>query len=297
MRARPAAVVALAVLIGVAALLAPSAGAESSPSAYANRLVSLINNARAQHGLKALTVTSGTSTVAANWTNHLDQQQALSHNPDLGHQLETHGSPDWTAYGENVGDGPTSSADTLFNAYMNSPEHRDNILGSAYRYLGVGVVFDGSTAWNTLDFVDQYTSSKPPSSKPHSTTTTSSHPKAAPHTTSKPRTVTKTVTAPRRVTLAQRPVTHHAPAPRRVAAAPRPAHVQGLAANAPTFVPALPPVAKAAAALPAPLHLPHGTRDTAPVIAAAAAILLVVATRYVVEVLPRGAVTAARVAR
>src|SRR5438270_10377305 len=296
MRARLAAVVALGVLLGVGALLAPTAGAESSPSAYANRLVSLINHARAQNGLKALTVTSGTSTVAANWTNHLDQQQALSHNPDLGHQLETHGSPNWTAYGENVGDGPTSSADTLFQAYMNSPEHRANILGSAYRYLGVGVVFDGSTAWNTLDFVDQYASSKPSSSRPHSTATTSSRPKAAPHaTTSKPRTVAKTVTSPGRVPVGHAPTTRHPP--RRVAIAPRPAQVRGLAANAPTFVPALPPVAKAAAALPAPLHLPHDTRDTAPVIAAAAAILLVVATRYVVEVLPRGAVTAARVAR
>src|SRR3954470_24642394 len=161
---------ALAILLGVAALLGTSAAAESSPSAFGSRLVSLINQARADHGLRALTVTSGTSSVAANWTNHLDQQQALSHNPDLGRQLETHGSPDWTAYGENVGDGPTSSAGPLFQANMSSPGHRDNILGSAYRYLGVGVVFDGSTAWNTLDFVDQYSSS---SSKPRATTTPS----------------------------------------------------------------------------------------------------------------------------
>src|SRR3954462_7488249 len=130
MRVRLTAGAIFIALLGVAAALAPSANAESSPSAYGNRLVSLINNARAQHGLRALTVTGGTSTVAANWTNPLDQQQALSHNPDLGHQLEPHGSPNWTAYGENVGDGPTSSADKLFQAYMNSPEHRDNILGS-----------------------------------------------------------------------------------------------------------------------------------------------------------------------
>src|SRR5436305_2521255 len=198
MRARLTAVVALGVLLGMAALLAPTAGAESSPEAYAGRLVSLINNARAQHGLRALTVTSGTSTVAANWTNHLDQQQALSHNPDLGHQLESHGSPNWTAYGENVGDGPTSSADTLFQAYMNSPEHRDNILGSAYRYLGIGVVFDGSTAWNTLDFVDQYSSPKP-----HTATTTSSQPKAKPRTTSaKPTATPRAATTAHRVTAA-----------------------------------------------------------------------------------------------
>src|SRR3954452_25264007 len=280
MRARLTAVAALGVLLGVAALLAPTAGAESSPSAYASRLVSLINNARAQHGLKALTVTGGTSTVAANWTSHLDQQQALSHNPDLGHQLETHGSPNWTAYGENVGDGPTSSADTLFQAYMNSPEHRDNILGSAYRYLGIGVVFDHSTAWNTLDFVDQYASSRP-----HTTSATTMQPKAKPRATvAKPRTVARPTT-PRRapVTHAVAPVRH---APQR-AVAPHKTQVRGVASSAPASAPALPAVTTASVSLPAPMRLPRGARDTAPFIAAAAAILLVVATRYVVEVFPR----------
>src|SRR4051795_7186441 len=149
MRVRPSirlvAGAALAVLLGGAALLGSSASAESSPSAFGSRLVSLINQARADHGLRALTVTSGTSSVAANWTNHLDQQQALSHNPDLGHQLETHGSPDWTAYGENVGQGPADDPDALFDAYMNSTEHRSNILNSAYRFTGVAVVIDGNT--------------------------------------------------------------------------------------------------------------------------------------------------------
>src|SRR4051812_26374223 len=232
MRVRPSirlvAGAALAVLLGVAALLGTSASAESSPSAFGSRLVSLINQARADHGLKALTVASGTSSVAANWTNHLDQQQALSHNPDLGHQLETHGSPDWTAYGENVGDGPTSSADTLFQAYMNSPEHRDNILGSAYRYLGVGVVFDHSTAWNTLDFVDQYASSRP-----HTTSATTTSPKAAkPRTTAaKPKTVARQAT-PRRVPVvhAAAPVRH---APRSVAV-PHKAQVRGVRSTAPS---------------------------------------------------------------
>ena len=68
MRVRVTAGAVLAALIGFAAMLAPSAFAESTTSDYANRLVTLINQARADHGLRALTVTSGTSTVAANWT-------------------------------------------------------------------------------------------------------------------------------------------------------------------------------------------------------------------------------------
>jgi Cysteine-rich secretory protein family len=139
-------------------------------SSYASRLVQLVNQARQQHGLPALTVTSGTSQVAGAWTAHLDASQSLAHNPDLRHQLETHGSPDWTTYGENVGQGPSGDPDALFKAYMNSTEHRDNILNGKYRYTGVAVVLDGSTAWNTFDFVDTY----------HSATRTSSTPSPKP---------------------------------------------------------------------------------------------------------------------
>jgi len=158
--------VATALLLAGAALgLAPAHAASWTSSSYASRLVELINQARQQHGLRALTVASGTSQVAASWTAHLDAAQSLSHNPDLRHQLETHGSPDWTTYGENVGEGPADDPDALFKAYMNSTEHRSNILNSAYRFTGVAVILDGNTAWNTFDFVDTYHSSKPASSQ------------------------------------------------------------------------------------------------------------------------------------
>ena len=296
MRVRGSATVVLAALIGLAALLAPSASAESSPSAFGDRLVSLINQARQQQGLHALTVTSGTSTVAANWTKHLDSQQALSHNPDLGPQLESHGSPNWTAYGENVGDGATSSADELFQAYMNSPEHRDNILNAAYRYLGVGVIFDGSTAWNTLDFVDQYSTSSTSSTSTPRTTTTQSAPTSTKTTTTQKTTQRTTQSAPKTVTRtaprsAPRPavrVQHVAPRPAaRPHVVPKPS-VQAVASTV-AAPPAAAPVAAAPAALrlSAPAHLPR--RDTAPFAAAAAMILLVVAGRFVVEVFPRRA--------
>ena len=149
------------------AIGATSAQATSwTSSSYASRLVQLVNQTRQQHGLPALTVTSGTSQVAAAWTAHLDASQSLAHNPDLRHQLETHGSPDWTTYGENVGQGPGDDPDALFKAYMNSTEHRDNILNGKYRFTGVAVVLDGNTAWNTFDFVDSYQSSTHTTSTP-----------------------------------------------------------------------------------------------------------------------------------
>ena len=183
MRAKLVVTAVLASVAGTVIAVAPSASAESTSSAFTSRLVTLVNQARAQHGLRALSVAGGTTTVAAGWSSHMASSRTLAHNPNLQSQLEAHGSPNWTTYGENVGEGPSSSADNLFTAYMNSPEHRANILGSGYRYLGIATVFSSGIAWNTMDFVDQYGSTTTTS-----TTTMQHHTATVTHvTTSAPK--------------------------------------------------------------------------------------------------------------
>src|SRR4051794_12960683 len=136
--------------------IASASASTQSTSSYASRLAQLINNARAQNGVRALTLASGTSSVAASWTSHLASQRSLSHNPHLFSDVEQHGSPNATVVAENVGQGAQSDPDGLFRAYMNSPEHRSNILDRDVRYLGIAVVYTGQYAWNTMDFVDSY---------------------------------------------------------------------------------------------------------------------------------------------
>src|SRR3954468_996765 len=198
MRRTVGGLVAALLALGAAFGLVPAHATSWTSSSYASRLVQLVNQARQQHGLGSLSVASGTSQVAAAWTAHLDAAHALSHNPDLRHQLETHGSADWTSYGENVGQGPAGDPDALFQAYMNSAEHRSNILSSGYRFTGVAVILDGKTAWNTFDFVDSY----------HSTTSASSTPaKPKPKPKPAPRpSVTATAPAPVAATHAGTPV-------------------------------------------------------------------------------------------
>jgi hypothetical protein len=206
--------------LGAAFGLVPAHAASWTTSSYASRLVQLVNQARQQNGLPSLIVASGTSEVAAAWTAHLDATRSLSHNPDLAHQLETHGSPDWTTYGENVGEGPSDDPNALFKAYMNSTEHRDNILNAKYRYTGVAVVLDGSTAWNTFDFVDTYHSST-------QSTSTPTKPKPKPSATQPaPVPSTRAVSAP--VPVASTPRTSR-PVARTSAAPRRPAHARPLA--------------------------------------------------------------------
>ena len=277
------ATVALAGLAGTAALAAPAAHAEASPSAFGSRLAQLINNARADHGLAPLTVTSGTSTVAANWTGHLAAAGSLSHNPDLASQLESHGSPNWRSYGENVGEGPTSDAQTLFDAYMNSPEHRANILGSSYRYLGVGVVFRGSTAWNTLDFVDQYGSTT-------RAVTTSTAPRTSTAHVVRHTTVRRAAPA----TIARRHVgvvkpARHVTARRVARPQPHPnTTVEAIASSVPASAAPAAPAQRVVHLSAAPVSAPHTPRSPIP-FAIAVWVLVFAASRFVRVWRPRAA--------
>jgi len=157
-------VVAAAVFSGVIGVpMAMHAGATTyapALSTFDSRLLADMNHARTARGMRALTAVAGTTDVAHGWSCHMAGVSLLSHNLRLGALLETHGSYWWTTYGENVGVVPTTAgADTLFRAYMASPEHRANILDPSYRYVGVWSKSAGGFRWNTVDFVGSALSS------------------------------------------------------------------------------------------------------------------------------------------
>jgi len=131
-----------------------------SLSAFDSRLLYDINHARNVRGIRSLTAVACTTDVAHNWSCHMAAASWLSHDLRLGALLETHGSYWWTTYGENVGMiGSASGADSLFRAYMNSPEHRANILDRSYRYVGIWSKRSGGYRYNTIDFVGSARSS------------------------------------------------------------------------------------------------------------------------------------------
>jgi uncharacterized protein YkwD len=159
-----AALVALAVLAGIAtvpfASRAEAATYKPSLSSFDSRLLYDINHARMARGLRPLTVVAGTTDVAHGWACHMAAAAALGHNLRLGTALINHGSSLWTTAGENVGVvSSVSGADTLFRAYMNSPEHRANILDRTYRYVGIWSKAAAGRRWNTIDFVGSALSS------------------------------------------------------------------------------------------------------------------------------------------
>jgi uncharacterized protein YkwD len=164
-RIRLAAGLAAAPVIGLAA---PAALTTSATAAAGSHQLSVrlngfeadlaadINKARRAHGLRPLTVVAGATDVARRWSWRLADSQVLSHNPSIIGDITHAGSSAWTEIAENVGEGPSDSPGGLFQAYMDSPPHRANILDPAAHYLGVGTVERDGTAWNTLDFTNAY---------------------------------------------------------------------------------------------------------------------------------------------
>jgi uncharacterized protein YkwD len=160
---RAAALLAAAAALTAAAAVAPAPAAAFTTTGTVRlntveaRLVQLINAARTSRGLRALVVAPGTTDMARDWAMTQARENSLYHNPNLVNGIVSHGSRDWHVVAENVGRG--YGADSLFQAYMNSPHHRDNILDSRFRYIGMGWVErpDGS-GYNTQNFVDSYSS-------------------------------------------------------------------------------------------------------------------------------------------
>src|SRR3954449_12991180 len=136
-------VVAATALCSTATTLGPltqhaAASTTVSLSPFDARLLANINHARAARGIRRLVVVAGTTDVAHGWSCRLASLRSLAHNPSLGNQLESHGSYNWTTYGENVGMvSSNAGADALFRAYMNSPAHKANILDPSYRFVGI----------------------------------------------------------------------------------------------------------------------------------------------------------------
>ena len=160
-----AAVLGVAMASGAApatSLFTGTAEAMSSPtmSHFDQMLIQKINHARMAHGLRPLQFAAGTSDVAHSWSCHMANHRTLSHNGALADDLASHGSRLWTTYGENVGYVRKSAgAKRLFHAYMNSPEHRANILDPYARFIGSWSKVGGHKRYNTIDFVGSRTTS------------------------------------------------------------------------------------------------------------------------------------------
>ncbi|MCW2621862.1 MAG: hypothetical protein JWL64_1464, partial [Frankiales bacterium] len=113
---------------------APAAPAPvSAGSAYEARLLTLVNQARAQNGLAPLALNGCAQAKARSGATAQAAADTMAHQA-LGPVLSAcHASQ----AGENVAYG-NISADQMFTNWMNSPGHRANILNPAFNAMGNG---------------------------------------------------------------------------------------------------------------------------------------------------------------
>jgi uncharacterized YkwD family protein len=127
---------------------APTQTAPTAPSASMTaeeqQMLDLVNGERTKGGLAPLKA-DGTLTKVA----RLKSQDMISNNY-FAHQSPTYGSPfammskygvTYRSAGENIAG--NSSVTGAFQAWMNSPGHRANILNSQYNLTGIGIVHGG----------------------------------------------------------------------------------------------------------------------------------------------------------
>jgi uncharacterized protein YkwD len=142
--AMPAALIA-AFAISVAAPIATGTSGSTAESS----IIGWINAARSSRGLVPLRYDSDLASISGIRASRMASRNAMSHTVggNLTSQLNAYGVQ-WFRYGEDIGwstaSWPSSSARSIFNAWMNSAPHRSIILSSRFNYVGVGLAYRSS---------------------------------------------------------------------------------------------------------------------------------------------------------
>jgi uncharacterized protein YkwD len=161
----------------VAAVAAPTAAYAESTYSMESQFIAKMNAARQANGQSPYAVASDLTSVARQHSQSMSSKQSLYHNPSLTSDVHN-----WQAVGENVGEGPSVS--DIHSAFMNSPEHRANILDHDFTQVGVGVSVDkNGIIWVTEDFRQPMsTTSAPSHHRVHHSTAPVHHSGSAPST-------------------------------------------------------------------------------------------------------------------
>ena len=194
------------VAVMVAGVVTLSAGIASAANATDEaRFVQLINHERTSRGLNALVVKSDLVYVARRKSDQMAAKGTIWHDSSTWNSVSG-----WTMYGENVGMGPSDINDPVGNlhqAFMNSPEHRQNILYPTFNQVGIGVTIKDNTMYVTEIFVQRKSTSSSQTTTYHHTTTTRRTTTTTTHNTYRP--------------VAAVTHTHAAPAPAPIVAVPQ----------------------------------------------------------------------------
>jgi uncharacterized protein YkwD len=129
-----------------------------SQSAMESSIACLINEQRAANGVGPVQPNAALRQAALSHSTEMVQEGYFEHTSPAGltfvDRIEAtgymNGARQWEV-GENLvwGTGPLSTPDSLVTSWMNSPPHRENLLRSRFREIGIAAVV--GTPQNGLD--------------------------------------------------------------------------------------------------------------------------------------------------
>jgi uncharacterized protein YkwD len=158
-------------LATVPAFAAPAGAITPAEQDYVNQ----VNALRTGLGLRPLIVDANLTVLAQQHTQEMAASQDLHHTADLVAGV----SSTWEKLGENVGFG--SNTPLVWNAFLNSPHHYENLVDPAFTHIGVGVVVDANgLQWTTHRFMTLAAPTPPPFVPPAPVAQPAPAPAAAP---------------------------------------------------------------------------------------------------------------------
>jgi len=145
-------IVVAALLLSVPGASATAAPVHRSPrltiGSEAWQMLRATNASRGRFELPTLRLNRELSLIARRHSLAMARDDRLFHTTDVDVYLQ---GITWHAWGENVGYTP-GDVDSLERAFMNSTEHRDNILNGAFHRVAIGAVRVDGTLWVTVFF-------------------------------------------------------------------------------------------------------------------------------------------------
>ena len=123
-------------------------------------IMARINAIRADRGLSELTYDPRLQAGAVKHSAEMYRMNYFSHtspiadHAEFDQRIQREGIKNFQSAGENLVMGPDSAdlAERFVDLWMDSPGHRDNILGDDFRFSGVGVYGEGDRVYATQLF-------------------------------------------------------------------------------------------------------------------------------------------------
>ena len=124
---------------------------DSTVTSYEQEVIRLVNEIRAENGLKVLTYDWELARVARYKSQDMKDNKYFSHtSPVYGtpFQMIKNFGISYRSAGENIAKG-YAKPQAVVNGWMNSSGHRANILNANYTHIGVGYV-SGGNYWTQM---------------------------------------------------------------------------------------------------------------------------------------------------